>query len=181
MLDAKLTPLQALDAGLLVDIDALDQATRDALGRELRTDRSPANAPMLNDVKTTVRLIEANAVVGLVPKDSNGDGRIDLASGDKVGVTCAICHTETDKSVFATPKGGSIGRRIDGLASLNLNVGKLLATAANSRAYYPNLQLTLGGKTIGRAPTGLTETSTEAEVDACGQAPRRSQATLCRL
>ncbi len=42
----------------------------------------------------------------------------------------------------------------------------LLATAANSRAYYPNLQLTLGGKTIGRAPTGLTPDSTEAEVDA---------------
>jgi hypothetical protein len=56
--------------------------------------------------------------------------------------------------------------RIDGLASLNLNVGKLLATAANSRAFYPNLQLNLGGNTIGRAPSGLTENSTEAEVDA---------------
>lgn len=31
---------------------------------------------MLHDVKTTVMLIEANAVVGMVPKDSNGDGRI---------------------------------------------------------------------------------------------------------
>jgi len=166
VLDAKLTPLQALEVGLLVDIDAVPASMRDALGRELKTDRSPANAPMLHDVKTTVMLIEANAVVGMVPKDSNGDGRINLASGDKVGVTCAICHTETDKSIFAVPNAGSIGRRIDGIASVNLNVGKLLATAANSRAYYPNLQLTLGGKTIGRAPTGLTVDSSEAEVDA---------------
>ena len=166
VLDAKLTPLQALEAGLLVDIDAVPASMRDALGRELKTDRSPANAPMLHDVKTTVMLIEANAVVGMVPKDSNGDGKINLASGDKVGVACAICHTETDKSVFAVPNAGSIGRRIDGIASVKLNVGKLLATAANSRAYYPNLQLTLGGKTIGRAPTGLTVDSSEADVDA---------------
>jgi len=166
VLDAKLTPLQALEAGLLVDIEAVPVSIRDVLARELKTDRSPAQAPMLHDVKTTVMLIEANAVVGIVPKDSNGDGRMNLASGDKVGVTCAICHTETDKSVFAVPNAGSIGRRIDGIASVNLNVGKLLATAANSRAYYPNLQLTLGGKTIGRAPTGLTPDSSEADVDA---------------
>ncbi len=166
VLAAELTPLQALEAGLLVDIDAVPAAMKEALGRELKTDRSPAAAPMLHDVKTTVMLIEANAVVGVVPKDSNGDGRINLAAGDKVGVACSLCHTETDKSVFEVPNGGSIGRRIDGIASIRLNVGKVLATAANSRAYYPNLQLNLGGRTIGRAPTGLTEHSTEAEVDA---------------
>ncbi len=65
VLDAKLTPLQALGAGLLVDIDAVPASMRDALVRELKTDRSPANAPMLHDVKTTVMLIEANAVVGM--------------------------------------------------------------------------------------------------------------------
>ncbi|MBA2260760.1 MAG: hypothetical protein H0W18_17880, partial [Acidobacteria bacterium] len=42
VLDAKLTPLQALEAGLLVDIDAVPASMRDALGRELKTDRSPA-------------------------------------------------------------------------------------------------------------------------------------------
>jgi len=113
-----------------------------------------------------VKLIEANAVVGLVPKDSNRDGRIDLASGDKVGVSCAICHTVSDKSVYEMPGKGSIGKRIDGPAALVLNVGKLMAVAANSRAAYPNLQLEIGGKTIGRAPKGLRVDSTEAEVDA---------------
>lgn len=166
MMDAKVTPLQALQIGLLVDIDAVPKAMLDAMMTELKTDLSPQNAPMLNDPMTTVKLIEANAVVGIVPKDTNSDGRIDIAGGDKVGVSCAICHTVTDKSVYEVPGAGSIGRIIDGPAALVLNVGKLLATAANSRAYYPNLQLTLGGKTIGRAPKGLTPESTEAEVDA---------------
>ncbi len=166
MMDAKVTPLDALKAGLLVDVDAVPKAMRDKMAAELKTDLSVENAPMLNDPMTTVKLIEANAVIGIVPKDSNGDGKIDLASGDKVGVSCALCHTITDKSVHDVPGAGSIGRRIDGPAALQLNMGKLLAMAANSRAVYPNLQVTLGGKTIGRAPTGLTPDSTEAEVDA---------------
>jgi len=45
-------------------------------------------------------------------------------------------------------------------------VGKLLAMAANSRAFYPNLQQTFLGVSIGRAPSGLGPDSTEAEVDA---------------
>ncbi|MBA3492561.1 MAG: hypothetical protein H0T87_00120, partial [Gammaproteobacteria bacterium] len=127
---------------------------------------SPRNAPTLNDPKTTVALINANAVVGVVPKDSNGNGKLDIMKGDKVGIACTICHTITDKSVFDLPKGGSIGRRVDGPAALTLNVGKLLAMAANSRAFYPNLQQTFLGVSIGRAPSGLGPDSTEAEVDA---------------
>ncbi len=166
MKDAKFTPVQALKAGLHVDADALDQAMKDAMMKELSTDLSPQNAPMLNDPKTTVKLVNANAVIGVVAVDTNGDGKLDIEAGDKVGIACAICHTITDKSVYEMPKGGSIGRRIDGPANYRLNMGALLAMAANSRAYYPNLQVELGGKTIGRAPKGLTKDSTEAEVDA---------------
>ncbi|MBA3685376.1 MAG: hypothetical protein H0W72_09060 [Planctomycetes bacterium] len=166
VLAAKVTPIDALKIGLSVDVEMLPPALRKALAAELATDLSPAKAPLLNDVKTTVQIIEANAVIGIVAKDSNRDGRIDLAKGDKVGVSCTICHAITDKSVYDLPGGGSIGRRVDGPAALTLNMGKLLATAANSRAVYPNLQLELGGKTIGRAPKGLTPASNEAEVDA---------------
>lgn len=166
MMDRKVTPLMALETGLLIDSEAVPPKLLQALRQELRTDLSPQNAPMLSDVKTMVMLIEANAIVGIVPKDSNSDGKISIASGDKVGVSCAICHTVTDRSVFEMPGRGSIGKRIDGPAALVLNVGKLLATADNSRAFYPNLQLELGGQTIGRAPKGLTPRSTEAEVDA---------------
>ena len=166
---ARVTPLQALALGLSVDIEALDAATQTALAAELKTDLSAANAPLLNSPATTIKLINANAVIGIVAKDSNGDGIIDIANGDKTGATCAMCHTITDGSAYTMANGGSIGKRLDGRANHNLNFGKILATALNSRAYYPVLQLALnanGGKTLGRAPTGLTPTSTEAEVDA---------------
>ncbi len=166
---AKLTPVQALKAGLSVDVDALDSATKQAVAAELKTDLSPKQAPLLNDPKTTMKLLEANAVIGMVAKDSNGDGKIDLAKGDKVGASCALCHTITDKSVFDLPNGGSIGKRLDGRAAHNINLGAIFAMADNSRALYPVLQLSLTankGATLGRAPQGLTEKSSEAEVDA---------------
>lgn len=167
--DKRVTPIQALRLGLQVDVEALDPATRNAVAAELKTDLTPRNAPLLNDPLTTTKLVEANAVIGMVPKDANGDGRISLADGDKVGATCALCHTITDASVFSLPGGGSIGKRVDGLTNHNINLGAIFAAADNSRALYPVLQLALtanNGKTIGRAPKGLTEQSTEAEVDA---------------
>ncbi|MBA3572569.1 MAG: hypothetical protein H0W34_11500, partial [Pyrinomonadaceae bacterium] len=122
---AKLTPVQALKAGLSVDVDALDSVTKQAVAAELKTDLSPKMAPLLNDPKTTMKLLEANAVIGMVAKDSNGDGQINLAKGDKVGASCALCHTITDKSVFNLPNGGSIGSRLDGRASHNINLGAI--------------------------------------------------------
>ena len=166
MKEARFTPLDALKAGLHVDIERVPSPLRRALAAELKTDLSPQNAPRLNDPKTAVQLVNANAVIGVVAVDTNRDGRRDIAAGDKMGIACAICHTITDESVYALPGKGTIGRRLDGRATHSINMGKLLATAANSRAYYPNLQVELGGKTIGRAPKGLTENSTEAEVDA---------------
>ncbi|MDQ3185477.1 MAG: hypothetical protein M3Q16_03240 [Pseudomonadota bacterium] len=154
MENEKFTPRQALEAGLHVDADAVPADLKKALAVELKTDLSPENAPLLNDPKTTMRLVKANAVIGVVPR------------GDKVGISCAICHTITDNSIFEMPGKGSVGRRLDGRATHSLDMGSLLALAANSRAYYPNLQLELGGKTVGRAPKGIRVDSTEAEVDA---------------
>jgi cytochrome c2 len=166
MMDAEFTTKQALEAGLQIDIEAIDPALRKTLETEWKTDLSPQNAPMLNDPKTMVALVNANAIVGIVPKDSNNDKKLDIMAGDKVGISCTICHTITDKSVYDMQGGGSVGRRVDGPAALTLNVGKLMATAANSRALYPNLQQTFLGVSIGRAPSGLGPNSTEAEVDA---------------
>ena len=169
ILAAKFTPVMALKAGYNVNFDAVPAALKGPMAAELKTDLSPANAPKLNDVATTVALINANAIIGVVAKDTNRDGKIDVASGDKVGVACAFCHAITDGSVFSLPNGGSIGKEIDGPTPHFLNVGATLATAANTRAFYPIAQLALkanGGKTLGRAPKGLTATSTEAEFDA---------------
>ncbi|MEP6635810.1 MAG: hypothetical protein ABJB97_03730 [Acidobacteriota bacterium] len=166
---ARVTPLKALQLGLQVDVEALDGATKKAVAAELKKDPTGKTSALFNDPMVTVKLINANAVIGMPAKDSNGDGVIDVSKGDKVGASCALCHTITDGSVLNLPGGGSIGKRIDGLANHNINLGAIFATAANSRALYPVLQLSLTanhGKTLGRAPTGLTEQSTEAEVDA---------------
>ncbi len=166
---AKVTPLMALKLGLSVDVDALDAATKQAVGKELKADPSGATSKLFNDPKTTIALLNANAVIGMVVKDSNGDGKLDVASGDKVGVSCAICHTITDGAVLNLPTGGSIGHRQDGRTNHNLNLGAIFATAANSRALYPILQLSLKANknmTLGRAKKGITEKSSEKEVDA---------------
>ena len=166
---SKLTPLKALQVGLSVDVDALDMATKQAVAAELKKDPTGATSKLFNDPKTTIKLLNANSVIGFVVKDSNGDGKLDVGKGDKVGVSCAMCHTRTDAAILNVPGGGSIGHRQDGLASHNLNVGAIFATAANSRALYPVLQLSLDankGKTLGRALKGLTEKSSESEVDA---------------
>ena len=169
ILAAKVTPFQALGLGLHVDIEALDAATVAAVAAELLLDPTGKTSTILNNPATTVALINANAVIGLPAKDTNGDGVIDVLKGDKVGASCALCHADTDGSALNVPNGGSIGKRRDGGASHTLDFGTLLSIGTNSRAYYPALQLALaanGGKTLGRAPTGLTETSTEAQVDA---------------
>ena len=166
---AGVTPLQALALGLHVDIDAVPASTVTALSAELLADPTGRTSTILNNPATTVALINANAVIGLPAKDTNGNGTIDILAGDKVGASCALCHTVTDGSVLNLPNGGSIGRRQDGRAPHTLDFGTLVSLGTNSRAYYPALQLALtanGGVTLGRAPTGLTETSTEAQVDA---------------
>jgi hypothetical protein len=166
---AALTPKQALGVGLSVNVDSLDATTRAAVAAEIAA--SGTNGPLLNAAATTIALINANAVIGVVVRDTNGDGVLDVAAGDKVGVTCAACHAVTDHSVLDVPGGGSIGREIDGPTSHNLNVGRVFAVAANTRALYPVLQLRLlanGNRSIGRAPdsAAITFASTEADVDA---------------
>ncbi|WP_373487624.1 hypothetical protein [Blastomonas sp.] len=154
---AGVTPMQALQLGLQIDADAIDPATKAKLAAELRADPTGRSSSLLNDPAVTMVLIKANAVIGMVPK------------GAKVGVSCALCHTMTDASVFKSPNGGSIGSREDGRANHDLNMGAIFATAANTRALYPISQTQLdanNGKTLGRAPQGLTENSTEADFDA---------------
>jgi len=154
MKTAKLTVLQALQAGVNFDVDAIPAALKTALASEVKTDHSAAKAPKLNDPAILDQLVQANAVIGMVPK------------GGKVGVTCALCHAITDKSLYELTDKGTIGKRIDGPTQHSLNVGKLLATCGNTRAFFPTAQLVgPDGSTIGRAAKGLTAKSTEAEFD----------------
>jgi len=94
--EARVTPLQVLAAGMLIDAERVEPELLARLSAEARTDLSPARAPLLNDSGALLRIVEMNALVGVPAKDSNGDGRVDLAGGDKAGVSCAICHTVGD-------------------------------------------------------------------------------------
>jgi hypothetical protein len=174
LIASAVTPLELLSMGVQLDFEVLPYRLQENLRRELASDHSHQNAPLMNCSEMTSWFLSANALIGLPAKDTNGDGTIDVAHGDRVGVSCALCHAITDASEFDMVNGGSAGHRLDGRANHNLDFGRLAAFAENSRALYPLLQLSLaanGGATLGRAPTGLTEASTEAEVDAYCRTP----------
>ena len=71
----RLRPRTALACGVFVCALSGDRgAGKKVFGME-------TSAPHLNDVATTVALVNANAIIGVVAKDSNGDGRIDIMNG----------------------------------------------------------------------------------------------------
>ena len=105
------SPKTALAVGLKVDSDALPQS----LVSKLKHGRVN-----LDDPATTLALLQLNAVVG-VKGTFNDAGNLKA-----VGITCALCHSTVDDS-FAP----GIGRRLDGWAARDLNVGAIVALSPN--------------------------------------------------
>ena len=100
-------PVTALAVGLKVDVDALPAGVVAALRAGQVDLKNPA---------VTVELLRLNAVVGV-------KGTVDAAGRlTTVGVTCALCHSSVDDS-FAP----GIGKRLDGWANTDLNVGAIVA------------------------------------------------------
>lgn len=181
-----ITPLQALQVGLSVNVEAVNDATKQAVVNAIQaiTGGADPNTTAFGDPKVTLSLINQNAVIGVVVFGPDGKrkalgntGTLNLGAGDKVGLTCAACHAVTDKSVLppmaALNTTGSIGKEIDGPTPHGLDVGKILSLPLNSLAYYPMFQLqfeALNSATIGRGTfPGLKTTAavvpTEAEAD----------------
>ncbi len=102
-------PMTALSVGLKVDVEALPEEIVNAL----RTGDPKVD---LTNPATTVALLGLNAVVG-VQGTVNEQGQL-----TSVGITCALCHSTVDDS-FAP----GIGRRLDGWANTDLDVGKIVA------------------------------------------------------
>jgi mono/diheme cytochrome c family protein len=118
-------PATALAVGLKVDVEALPAGVIAALRAGQVDLKNPA---------VTIELLRLNAVVGV-------KGTVDDAGRlTRVGITCALCHSSVDNS-FAP----SIGRRLDGWANTDLNVGAIVAlspgldeaTKAEFRAWGP--------------------------------------------
>jgi hypothetical protein len=108
---AGLSPRAALAVGLKVDSAALPAALVDQLR---------AGQVNLDDPATTLALLRLGAVVGVA-------GRFDAAGTLRsVGIQCSLCHSSVDDSLAP-----GIGRRLDGWANRDLNVGAIVSLAPN--------------------------------------------------
>jgi hypothetical protein len=115
------SPRTALAVGLKVDVDALPPGLLAQLkGGAPAPIASHAKAVDLDDPAVTAELLRLNAVVGL-RGFFNPDGSLRAA-----GITCALCHSTVDNSVAP-----GIGKRLDGWANRDLNVGAIVNLAPN--------------------------------------------------
>jgi hypothetical protein len=112
------SPALALSVGLKVDVEALPRR----LVKSLEKGEVDLNHPA-----TTLALLKLDSVVG-VKGFFDREGR--LAS---MGIQCALCHSTVDDS-FAP----GIGRRLDGWANRDLNVGAIVALAPDL-SFFANL------------------------------------------
>jgi hypothetical protein len=114
-------PAAALAAGLKVDVEMVPHAVLDGIR---------AGTVDLNDPANTLALINAKAVVGVMPfPGSHG-------VPTSIGFTCALCHSNVDNS-FAP----GIGLRLDGWANRDLNVGAIIALSPDLSAVANLLQI----------------------------------------
>jgi hypothetical protein len=109
------SPKTALSVGLKVDSDALPEDLKKQLA---------AGEVNLDDPATTIALLKLNAVVG-VTVFANTDGSV-----KSMGIQCAFCHSTVDDS-FAP----GIGKRLDGWANRDLNVGAIVSLAPNLKPF----------------------------------------------
>jgi hypothetical protein len=107
-----LSPEAALSLGLKVDVNALPPQLR----TELRKGRVDLTSPA-----TTLALLKLDAIVGVRGFFDDSGQRL-----TSVGITCALCHSDVDDSFAA-----GIGRRLDGWAARDLDVGAIIALAPN--------------------------------------------------
>src|SRR6185312_3368271 len=124
-----ISPRTALGLGLKVDSDALPSSVLEAIKH---------GKVNLDDPAVTRALIKEKAVVGVVGFFNKDSDKL-----TSVGLTCAVCHSTVDDSVAP-----GIGRRIDGLANHDLNVGAIAAAAPNLAPVQQLLQIADPGITV---------------------------------
>ncbi len=116
------SPNLALKLGLKVDMTAVPKSIVAGI-RAGRVD--------LDDPKSTILLLKANAVIGI--KGFFQGNRL-----KSIGITCAMCHSTVDDK-FAP----GIGNRLDGYPNRDLNVGAIVAAGPNLQPFVDLLQVDL--------------------------------------
>jgi hypothetical protein len=144
------SPKTALAVGLKVDTEALP----DALVAQIK-----AGKVNLDDPATTLALLKLNAVVGVTGYfDSAGKIR-------SMGIQCAFCHSNVDDS-FAP----GIGKRLDGWANRDLNVGVIVSLAPNLKPFTDLLGVDVA--TVKKVLNSWGPGRFDAELDKDGKALR---------
>jgi hypothetical protein len=113
-LEPGVSPKAALSLGFKVDSEALPQNIVAAF-KGGRLD--------LDDPATTITLLRLNAIIGLRGFFS------EAGTLESIGIQCALCHSTVDNSVTS-----GIGRRLDGWANRDLDVGAIMALAPDLSA-----------------------------------------------
>ena len=116
-----ISPKQALELGLKVDMDAVPGDVAAAI---------QAGKVNLDDPANTLLLLKSDAVVGVT-----GFFTPDGKSLQSVGIQCALCHSTVDDAFMP-----GIGHRLDGWPNRDLNVGAIIAAAPDLRAFTTMLQ-----------------------------------------
>ena len=109
------SPRTALAVGLKVDLDAVPPGVVKQI-RQGKVD--------LDDPAVTLALLRHDAVVGVKGNFADDD------TLNSVGITCALCHSNVDNSLAP-----GIGKRLDGWANRDLNVGAIVALAPNLQPF----------------------------------------------
>jgi hypothetical protein len=123
-LGAGITPKQALELGLKVDVGKLPKILFQAIkGRSVS----------LEETKTTLELLKADAVVGVKGFFDDPDDGLKLTS---IGIRCSLCHSTVSDSLT---KG--IGGRLDGWPNRDLDVGAIVALAPTLKPFADQLQV----------------------------------------
>jgi hypothetical protein len=152
-------PAAALAAGLKVDVEMVPHAILDAI---------KAGAVDLNDPANTIALINAKAVVGVMPFAGTSGGPA------SIGFTCALCHSDVDDS-FAP----GIGLRLDGWANRDLNVGAIISLSPDLSAVANLLQVDQA--TVRRVMTSWGPGKFDAQLFLDGKAFRPDGQTAATL
>ncbi len=121
---SQLSPRAALELGLQVDASALPRRVIRAIRR---------NRVNFDDPGVTKMLLKRNAVVGVTGFFDDAD---QLTS---VGIQCALCHSVVDNSIAP-----GIGRRLDGWANRDMNVGGIISSAPNLKPFADLLRVSEG-------------------------------------
>jgi len=144
------SPKTALSVGLKVDSDALPDSLKQQL-KERKVD--------LDDPVTTLALLKLNAVVGVTGFfDEKGSLR-------SMGLQCAFCHATVDDSFVP-----GIGKRLDGWANRDLNVGLIVSLAPNLKPFTDLLGVDVA--TVKKVLTSWGPGRFDAELDKDGKAFR---------